>query len=145
MIKWIKIYWHIWCWLLSQFAVDVTVNNAYQIYRQSHLNPGEYRSDALGFCRAIVDVYYHLYRKRMPFATLFTGIRILHHPANNLQFDGLPRTDSDGVAYQDLKEPRYIIEKNAMSIFMLNVSSYVSKSRTVCVFKIEKRKLHTKK
>ena len=58
---------------------------------------------------------------------------------------GLPRTGSDGVAYQDLKEPRYIIEKNAMSIFMLNVSSYVSKSRTVCVFKIEKRKLHTKK
>ena len=58
---------------------------------------------------------------------------------------GLPRTHSDGVVYQDLKEPLYIIAKNAMSIFMVNVLSYVSKSRAVCVFKIEKRKLHTKK
>ena len=38
-----------WWWPLFRFAVDVTVNNAYQICRQSHLNPGEYRLDALGF------------------------------------------------------------------------------------------------
>ena len=39
-----------WWWPLFQFVVDVAVNNAYQIYRQSHLNSGEYRLDALGFC-----------------------------------------------------------------------------------------------
>ena len=36
-----------WWWPLFQFSVDVSVNNAYQIYRQSHLNPGEYKLDAL--------------------------------------------------------------------------------------------------
>ena len=37
------------------FVVEVTVNNAYQIYWKTHLNPGEYRLDALGFRRVIVD------------------------------------------------------------------------------------------
>ena len=36
-------------WPLFRFVIDVVVNNAYQIYRQSHLNPAEYRLDALGF------------------------------------------------------------------------------------------------
>ena len=31
-----------WWWPLFQFVVNVFVNNAYQIYRQSHLNPGEH-------------------------------------------------------------------------------------------------------
>ena len=39
-----------WWWPLFRFAVDVAVNNAYQIYRQSHVNLGEYRLDALSFC-----------------------------------------------------------------------------------------------
>ena len=30
-----------WWWPLFRYVVDVAVNNAYQIYRQSHLNPGE--------------------------------------------------------------------------------------------------------
>ena len=70
-------------------VVDVVVNNAYQIYGQSYLNPGEYRLDTLGFRRAIVDVYYHLYRKSLPSTTLFAGSRSLHHPENNLQSDGI--------------------------------------------------------
>ena len=48
------------CWPLFQFVVDVAINNAYQIYHQSHLNPGEYRLDDLGFCRAIADAHYRL-------------------------------------------------------------------------------------
>ena len=71
-------------WPLFQFVVDVAVNIAYQIYCQSHLNPGEYRLDALGFRQAIVDAYYRQYRKSLPSATLSTGSRSLHHPANNL-------------------------------------------------------------
>ena len=38
-----------WWRPLFRFVVDVTVNNAHQIYRQCHLNPGEYILDALGF------------------------------------------------------------------------------------------------
>ena len=45
---------------------------------------------------------------------------------------GLPRAYSDGVAYQDVKKSRYIIAKNAMSVFMLNVLNYISVSRAVC-------------
>ena len=45
--------------LVATFSifVDVLVNNASQIYRQSYLNPGKYRLDAYGFCWAIVDTY----------------------------------------------------------------------------------------
>ena len=64
-----------WSWTLFRFIVDVAVNNAYQIYCQSHLNPGEYRLDALVFRRAIVDAYYGLYRKTLVFTTLFTDSR----------------------------------------------------------------------
>ena len=78
-----------WWWPLFQCVVDVAVNNAYQIYRQSPLNPGKYRLNAPGFRRAIVDVYYRLYRKILPSTTLFTGSRSSHHPVNNLQFDGI--------------------------------------------------------
>ena len=38
-----------WWWPLFRFVVDVAVINAYQIYHQCHLNPGEYRLYALGF------------------------------------------------------------------------------------------------
>ena len=72
-----------------QFVVDVAINNAYQIYHRSQLNHGDYRLDALGFHRAIVDAYYRLYKKSLSSTTLFKGIRSLHHPANNFQFDGI--------------------------------------------------------
>ena len=35
---------------------------------------------------------------------------------------GLPNAHSDGVAYQDVNEPRYITVKNAMLVFYINVS-----------------------
>ena len=78
-----------WLWPLFRFVVDVAVNNFYQIYRQSHLNPGEHRLDALVFRRAIVDAYYRLCRKSLSSTTLLKGCRSLHHPVNNLQFDGI--------------------------------------------------------
>ena len=52
-----------WWWPLFGFIAGVAVNNAYQTYHQSHLLLGEYRLDALGFRRALVDAYYRLCRK----------------------------------------------------------------------------------
>ena len=78
-----------WWWPLFQFVVDVTINNAYQIYCQSHLNPGEYRLDDLGFRRVIVDKYYHPNRNSLRSTALFTGSRSLNHPANNFRFDDI--------------------------------------------------------
>ena len=45
---------------------------------------------------------------------------------------GLTRAHSDSAAYQDVKELRYIITKNAMSVFMLNVWNYITVSKAVC-------------
>ena len=45
---------------------------------------------------------------------------------------GFPKTHSDSVAYQDVKEPWYIIAKNAMLVFMLTVLKYIFVNRTVC-------------
>ena len=53
------------------------------------LNPREYRQDGLCFRRSVADAYYHLYRKILLSTTLFTGSRSLHHPENNLQFNGI--------------------------------------------------------
>ena len=44
---------------------------------------------------------------------------------------GLARAHSDGAVYQNVKEPQYIIAKNAMSVFMLNVLNYMTVSRAV--------------
>ena len=44
---------------------------------------------------------------------------------------GLARAHSDGVAYQDVKQLRYIIAKNAMFAFMLNVLNYITVIITV--------------
>ena len=49
-----------------------------------------------------------------------------------ISITGLPRGHNDGVANQDVKEPRYIIAKNAMSVFMMSVLNYITVSRTVC-------------
>ena len=76
--------------------LDVAVNNAYQIYHQSHWKSGDYRLDALGFRQAIVDAFYRLYRKSLPPRTLLKGCRSLRHPANNFKFDGISHWIANG-------------------------------------------------
>ena len=73
-----------WWWPFFRFVVDVVVNNVYQIYNQSHLNPGECRLDVLGLSRAILNAYYRLFTKGFPSTTLFAGSCNLHRHANNL-------------------------------------------------------------
>ena len=83
-----------WWWPLFRFVVDAAVNNAYQIYRQSHLNPGEYRLGALGFRRAIVDACYRLCRKSAVSCFLKTTdhqptdhLSLTHQPTDHLLID----------------------------------------------------------
>ena len=74
-------------WPHFRFFVDVAINDTYQIYCQSHLHHGGYRLDALGIYQAIVC--YCLHRQSLSFTTLFKSIRILHHPSNSFQFNGM--------------------------------------------------------
>ena len=86
-------------------------------------NPGEHRLDPLGFRRAIVDAYYRLYRKSLASTTLFTGSRSLHHPASNLQFDGVNHWIAKGSQRQcsltGFKETLYIIVSLHAECFVL--------------------------
>ena len=52
-----------WWWPLFRFVIDVSVNNAFQLYRLRNIDLGESKLDALGFRRAIVDAYF---RKVVP-------------------------------------------------------------------------------
>ena len=45
---------------------------------------------------------------------------------------GFPRVESDGIACQDVEELLYVISKNAMLVFMLNVSNYITVNRGAC-------------
>ena len=58
---------------------------------------------------------------------------------------GLLRAQSDGVAYQNVKEPRYIIAKNAMSVFILNVLNNITVSIAVCKVYLRKKEVVYKK
>ena len=78
-----------WWWPLFRFVIDVSVNNAFQLYRMKEVQAGERKLDALGFRRSIVDAYFRLYRSNKSFETLFRGSRRLHNPAENLRYDGL--------------------------------------------------------
>ena len=42
-----------WWWPVFRFCLDLSVNNAYQLYRQKKCSEGERKSDLLGFRRGI--------------------------------------------------------------------------------------------
>ena len=139
-----------WRWQHFWFVVDVAVNNAYQINRQSHLNPREYRLDVLCFHRAIVDAFYRLYRKSLSLQrysqVLAAYITLQTICSLMVSITRLPRAHSDCVSYQDVKKTRYIIAKNAMSVFMLNILNYITGTRAACkVFLKWKKESYTQK
>ena len=45
-------------WPVFRFCLDLSVNNAYELYRQQKRSEGERKLDLLGFRRSIVDTYY---------------------------------------------------------------------------------------
>ena len=108
-----------WC-PIFRFVFNVAINNAYHIYCQSQLSPREYGLDALGSRRAIFDAYYRLYRKSLPSTTVLRGSCSLTFCSLMVSITGLPRAHTNGVAYEDVKEPQHMIAKSAMSVFILN-------------------------
>ena len=52
-----------WWWPVFRFCLDLSVNNAYQPYRQYKRSEGERKLDLLEFQRSIVDTCYRCLRK----------------------------------------------------------------------------------
>ena len=52
-----------WWWPVFRFCLDLSVNNAYELYRQQKCSEGECKLDLLGFWRSVVDTYYRCLRK----------------------------------------------------------------------------------
>ena len=53
-----KLWWPVFC-----FCLDLSVNNAYQLYRQQKCSDGERKFDLLEFQQSIVDIYYRCLSK----------------------------------------------------------------------------------
>ena len=64
-----------WWWLLFRFCLDVSVNNAFQICRERHLQPGGIKIDLIGFRRSIVEIYFLLFHNKEAPSTLYRGNR----------------------------------------------------------------------
>ena len=71
MNLWTKIWW----WPLFHFCIDISVNNAFQIYRERDLQPGEIQLDLLGFRTSVVETYSLLFRNKEAPSTLYKGNR----------------------------------------------------------------------
>ena len=58
----------------------------------------------------------------------------------------LPRAHSNGEAFQDVKKPRYIIAKNSVLVFIMNILHYITIRKSVCkvYLRQKKIKLYTK-
>ena len=52
-----------WWWPVFRFCLNLSVNNANQLYRQQKLSEGKRKLDVLGFRRSIFDTYYRCLRK----------------------------------------------------------------------------------
>ena len=64
-----------WWWPLFHFCIDVSINNAFQIYRERDLQLGEIKLDLLGFRRSIVETYFLLFHNKEAPSTLHRGNR----------------------------------------------------------------------
>ena len=64
------------CWqLLFRLCIDVSLNNAFQIYREHHLQPGEIKLDLPGFRKCIVETYLLSFRNKEAPTTMYRGNR----------------------------------------------------------------------
>ena len=77
-----------WWWPIFRFCVDLSANNAFQIYRHQKEDPGQKPLDLLGFRCSIVDTYCRRYRKTTQIA-MFSGSRKKTKVSDEVRFDKL--------------------------------------------------------
>ena len=77
-----------WWWPVFRFCLDLSVNNAYQLYRQQKRSEGERKLDLLGFRRSIVDTYYRCLRKSTT-TNIFPPARKLSKVSDEVRYDAI--------------------------------------------------------
>ena len=75
-----------WWWPVFRFCLDLSVNNAYQLYRQHKRSEGERKLHLLGFGRIIVDTYYRCLRKSRT-TNIFPPARKLSKVSDEVRYD----------------------------------------------------------
>ena len=121
-----------WWRSFFRFTVDVADNNAYQIYHQSQLNPGEYRLNALVFTEALL-MRSTACTERLcclqHYPQLVTAYLNLQRIRSlTVSITGLLRAHNDGAGYQDIKELDILLQKLQLLVFMLNVLNDITYS-----------------
>ena len=76
-----------WWWPLFRFGMNVSVINAFQIYRERDLQPGEIKLDLLGFWRSIVESYFLLFHNKEAPSTLHRGNRSFEKVPEEIRTD----------------------------------------------------------
>ena len=75
-----------WWWPIFRYCIDLSVNNAHQLYRHQTQSTGEKKFDLLGFRCSIVDTYQRRYRKSS-IVSIFLGNRKSIKVSDDVQFD----------------------------------------------------------
>ena len=84
-----------WWWLDFRFCLDLSVNNAYQLYCQQKRSEEEHKLDLLAFRRSIVDTYYRCLRKSAT-TNIFPPARKLSKVSDEVQYDAVNHWISKG-------------------------------------------------
>ena len=77
-----------WSWPVFHFCLDLSVNNAYELYRQQKCSERECKLDLLGICRSIVDTYYRCLRKSTT-TNIFPPARKLSKVNDEIRYDAI--------------------------------------------------------
>ena len=75
-----------WWWPVFRFCLDLSVNNAYELYLQQKHSEGECKLDLLGFWRSVVDTYYRCLRKSTT-TNIFPPARKLSKVSDEIRYD----------------------------------------------------------
>ena len=78
-----------WWWPVSHFCLDLSVNNANQLYRQRKHSERERKLELLGFRQSIFDTYYRCRRKSTITANIFPPARKLSKVSDEIQYDAI--------------------------------------------------------
>ena len=77
-----------WWWPVFRFSLDLSVNNAYQLYGQQKRSEGECKLDLLRFRRSTVDAYYRCLRKSTT-TNIFSPARKLSKASDEVLYDAI--------------------------------------------------------